>query len=64
MISYGQISWSSKKKSAIALSSIEAEYKGAMNAATQCLWLLRIPGEFGIESETSIVIYRDKQSNI
>ena len=39
MLAYGPIIWSSKTKSSIALSSIEAEYKGAMNAATQCLWL-------------------------
>ena len=39
MLAEGPISWSSKKQSAIALSSIEAEYIGVVNAATQCLWL-------------------------
>ena len=39
MLAYGPISWSSKKKSAIELSSTEAEYKGVVNATTQCLWL-------------------------
>ena len=39
MLVEGPISWSSKKQSAIALSSTEAEYKGVVNAATQCLWL-------------------------
>ena len=39
MLAEGPISWSSKKQSAIALSSIEAEYRGVVNAATQCLWL-------------------------
>ena len=37
MLAEGPISWSSKKQSAIALSSTEAEYRGVVNAATQCL---------------------------
>ena len=35
-----------------------------MNAATQCLWLQGILGEFGIESKTYTVIYCDNQSII
>ena len=46
----GPISWLSKKQSAIALSSIEAEYIGVVNATTQCLWLQGILGECGFES--------------
>ena len=60
----GPISWSSKKQSAIAPSSIEAEYRGVVNAAIQCLWLQGILGECGIESETSTVIYCDNKSTI
>ena len=37
ILAEGPISWSSKKQSAIALSSTEAEYRGVVNAATQCL---------------------------
>ena len=64
MLAGGPIGWSSKKQSAIALSSTNAEHKGAMNATTQCLWLHDILGEFVIKSETSIVISCDKQSTI
>ena len=39
ILAEGPISWSSKKQSAIALSSTEAEYRGVVNVATQCLWL-------------------------
>ena len=39
MLAEGPISWSSKKQSSIALSSTEAEYRGVVNASTQCLWL-------------------------
>ena len=60
MLSDGPISWSSKKQNAIALSSTEAEYRGAVNATTQCLWLHGILGEFGIETETYTVIYCEK----
>ena len=52
MLTYAPIRFSSKKQSAISLSSTEVEYRGVVNATTQCLWLQRILGEFGIESKT------------
>ena len=58
------ISWSSKKQSAIALSSTEAEYRGVVNATTQCLWLQGLLGECGFELEYSTTIYCDNQSTI
>ena len=50
MLLEGPIDWSSKKQSAIALSSTEEEYSGIVNVATQCLWLQGILGECGFES--------------
>ena len=64
MLAEGPISWSSKKQSAIALSSTEAEYRGVVNATTQCLWLQGLLGECGFESECSTTIYCDNQSTI
>ena len=64
ILAEGPISWSSKKQSAIALSSIEAEYRGVVNEATQCLWLQGILGECGVESEFSTIIYCDNHSTI
>ena len=61
MLVEGPISCSSKKHSAIALSSTQAEYIGVVNAATQYLWLQGILGECGFESEfqlLSIVMIR------
>ena len=62
MLVEGPINWSSKKQSAIALSSTEAE--GVVNAATQGLWLQGILSECGFESEFSTIIYCDNQSTI
>ena len=64
MLGYGPIIWSSKNKTAIALSSTKVEYRGVVNAATQCLWLQGILGEFGIESENYTAIYCENQSTI
>ena len=64
MLADGPINWSSKKQSAIALLSTEAEYRGYVNASTQCLLLQGILGECGIELENSIVIYYDNQRTI
>ena len=50
MLAEGPISWSSKKHSAIALSSTEVEYRGVVNATTQCLWLQGLLGECGFSS--------------
>ena len=64
MLVEGPISQSRKKQSAIALSSIEAEYRGVVNAKTQCLWLQGILGECGFKSKFSNIIYSDNQSTI
>ena len=56
MLAEGPISWLTKKQSAIALSSTEAEYRGVVNATTQCLWLHGILGECGFKSEFSTII--------
>ena len=46
------------------LSSTEAEYRGVVNATTQCLWLQGILGECAFESEFSNIIYYDNQITI
>jgi hypothetical protein len=45
----GPFCWSSKKQSTIALSTVEAEYGGAVNATTQAVWLQGLLSEFGIQ---------------
>jgi len=45
----GPITWACKKQAAISLSSAEAEYRGAVEASKEALWLRQILSEFGFE---------------
>eukprot|EP00253_Pinus_taeda_P023541 PITA_23541 len=60
----GPICWSSKKQAAIALSSAEAEYRGAVNATIQAIWLQRFLSELGISVHHPTVISCDNQSTL
>ena len=44
----GPITWSCKKQSSISLSSTEAEYRGAVEANKEAMWLCQILSEFGL----------------
>ena len=48
----------------ITLSLVEAEYRGAVNACIQAVWLQGILSEFEIGSASSTVIFCDNQSAI
>ena len=50
----GPITWSCKKQSAISLSSVEAEYRGAVEASKEAMWLLQILSEFGLISNIQL----------
>eukprot|EP00253_Pinus_taeda_P006575 PITA_06575 len=43
------ITWACKKQSAISLSSTEAEYRGAIEASKEALWLRQILSKFGFQ---------------
>jgi hypothetical protein len=45
----GPITWFCKKQQAISLSSAEAEYRPAVNASQESLWLRQILSEFGFQ---------------
>ena len=60
----GPIFWSIKNQAAIALSSVEAEYQGAVNAYIQAVWLQGILSEFDIGSNFSTILFCDNQSAI
>ncbi len=60
----GAISWSSKKQPTIALSSMEAEYKGAVIVACEVVWLQELFSNLGQSVDAPVVIYCDNISSI
>ena len=64
MFGGGPIFWSSKNQAAIALSSAEAEYRGAVNACIQAIWLQGILSDFDLGSNFSTVLFSKNQSAI
>ena len=64
MLGSGPVCWSNKKKATLALSYAEAEYRGAVNAAIQAIWLHGILTEFEICTSPLMDIYCDNQSTI
>jgi hypothetical protein len=66
MFSFGSadVTWSSKKQPTVALSSTEAEYKGAAMAACEVAWLRKLLGDLGLHVDRQVVIYCDNLSSI
>ena len=58
------IAWSSKKQKTVALSSTEAEYIAATNAACEAIWLRRLLSDLQQKIEEPIVICYDNMSTI
>jgi len=60
----GAVSWSSKKQPTVALSSTEAEYKGATIVACEVVWLQKLLLDLGQLMDAPIIIYCDNISSI
>eukprot|EP00253_Pinus_taeda_P024518 PITA_24518 len=60
----GPITWACKKQGAISLSSVEAEYRGAVEASKEALWLRHILSEFGFQQQHPTTLWCDNQSAI
>ena len=58
------ISWSSKKQPTVALSSTEAEYRGAAMAACEVAWLHKLLYDMHQSTDGPVVIYCDNMSSI
>ena len=58
------VTWSSKKQPTVALSSTEAEYKGAAMAACEIAWLRKLLQDLGHDLSGAITLYCDNMSNI
>eukprot|EP00253_Pinus_taeda_P024337 PITA_24337 len=63
-LGFGRITWACKKQSAISLSSAEAEYRGAVEASKEALWLCQILSEFGFQQQHPTTLWCDNQSAI
>ena len=66
MFSFGSaaITWSSKKQPTVALSSTEAEYRGAAVAACEVAWLRTLLGDLGVQVDEQVVIHCNNLSSI
>ena len=64
MLEKGPICWSRKKQHTISLSLVESEYKGAVNAITQSVWLQGILRELGVAFDSPTVIWCENKSAI
>eukprot|EP00253_Pinus_taeda_P035879 PITA_35879 len=60
----GPITWACKKRAAISLPSAEAEYRGAVEASKEALWLRQILSEFGFLQQHPTTLWCDNQSAI
>ena len=58
------ISWSSKKQPIVALSSTEVEYRGAVVAACEAVWLKRILKDLGVPIKDPSPLFCDNMSSI
>ena len=64
MFGGGPIFFSRKNKAAIALASTKTEYRGAVNACIQVVWLQGIFLEFDFGSSLYTIIFCDNKSSI
>eukprot|EP00253_Pinus_taeda_P009715 PITA_09715 len=54
--------WAYKKQSVISLSSAEEEYRGAIEASEEALWLRQILSNFGFQLQHPTTLWCDNQS--
>ena len=58
------ISWSSRKKKSVTLSTVEAEYMAACETCTEAVWLRKLISDLFDQTPESTIIYCDNQSCI
>ena len=60
----GAVSWSIKKQPTVALSSMDAVYRGAAMAACEIAWLRKLLQSLGCKVEKPVTLYCDNMSSI
>ncbi len=63
-ISGAAVSWRSKKKSCVALSTAEAEYMALASATQEAVWMRKLLADLQNKTEKTTVIFEDNQSAI
>ena len=64
ILAVAAVSWSSKKQPTIALSSTEAEYKGAAMATCEIAWLHKLLQDLGQDDMKKVTLHCDNMSSI
>ena len=64
MLAGAPVSWRSKRQSVVALSSTEAEYIAAANAAREAIYLRKLLADMEFPQEETTVVYEDNQGAI
>ena len=64
LVGSATVTWSSKKQPTVALSSTEAEYRGAVVAAFEVVWLPKLLSDLSISVDEPVVIHCDNMSSI
>ena len=64
ILANGVVSWSSKQQQTVILSSTEAEYKAAIEACKEGVWLRQLLQDLGFMQSSPTMIYCDNQSVI
>ena len=60
----GPVTWSSKRKQIVTLSTTEAEYVGASLASRKLMWLRKLVSDIECQGDIQITLYIDNQSTI
>lgn len=58
------VTWRSKKQRVVALSSVEAEFRGIKSGLTEILWLRRLVTELGLISQHPCKLFCDNKAAI
>lgn len=64
LLAHGAITWTSRKQSSVALSTVESEYMALSLATQEAIWLRGLMKDLGKDMTKPTVIYEDNQGAI
>lgn len=63
-LGFGAVTWTSKKQQVVSLFSIEAEYRGAVKAGCEAVWLCRMLGDMQMSPAGPTTLFVDNDGII